>query len=182
MNIAIIGPAKGKPQFIGLCRSPEEQVSVLQRKILTPLVAHFSSRELDKGWDRLVEWLVIRQLRGRDAQEAGWFNVSPAEAKTAVLTALRAIEDKSTPPVPDYGALMRYIRVQVFQATQEMIGRIAGVSASKISRWESGDFPPDQYEFHRIRTWAIKNGLPWDDRWVHEIPEDALGAAAASAA
>lgn len=64
------------------------------------------------------------------------------------------------------------IRTNVFHQTQSAFGRLAGVSQSTVSKWEAGTLAPSQDEMIRIRTAAIKLGVPWDDMWFFIVPTE----------
>jgi DNA-binding transcriptional regulator YiaG len=169
MHLCIIGPEKGKPQNIGLARSAAEQLQVLRRSHSEPLVIH-RDRKLDRGWDALAERVMSHQLRAY-AMENNWYRVDRTQAVTAFELAMRKLAQKPNGESPDYGALMRYIREQVLGTTQEVIGAIASVTTSTVSRWESGQLVPGTEELHRLRQFIVTHELPWDDRWLHEPPE-----------
>lgn len=68
-----------------------------------------------------------------------------------------------------------HIRTNVFKQTQREFGRLAGVSQGTVSRWERGDLAPSHYEMTRIRTAAIRLGMPWDDQWFFVAPPSETG-------
>ena len=60
--------------------------------------------------------------------------------------------------------------------TQAPFAAVAGVSQPTVSRWEEDSLPgsqPDREEMERIRSAAIKRGLPWSDSWFFQtFPDD----------
>lgn len=64
--------------------------------------------------------------------------------------------------------VMRRIREKVFGVSQTEMARIAGVTQSTVSRWESGTHTPLYPVFNKIRDEAKKRAILWDDRWFFE--------------
>lgn len=63
-----------------------------------------------------------------------------------------------------------YIRREVFRVPQAAMAAIAGVGQSTVSKWERGHLEPARNELERIRSEAIKRGLPWQDAWFFAAP------------
>lgn len=66
-----------------------------------------------------------------------------------------------------------HIRRHIFGITQSEMAGIAGVRQCQVSRWEHGLRRPSLAELGRIRAQAAARGLPWDDRWFFELPDEA---------
>jgi DNA-binding transcriptional regulator YiaG len=60
------------------------------------------------------------------------------------------------------------LRKKVFRASQVEMARIAGVSQATISRWEDGTQTPLSTALERIRAYAKRRGIPWNDAWLFE--------------
>jgi len=63
---------------------------------------------------------------------------------------------------------MHHIRTKVFRVSQGEMARIAGVSQSTVSKWESGIQTPMSSAFAHIRREARRRAVPWDDKWFFE--------------
>ena len=71
---------------------------------------------------------------------------------------------------------LRWVRREIFGATQDEMAAVAGVSRPRISRYETSDAPP--YEvLQRIRAAAIERGFVFSGDWFFEIPSDEQEAA-----
>lgn len=64
---------------------------------------------------------------------------------------------------------LRWVRRAVFDATQDEIAEIGGVSRPRVSRYETGDPPPFDF-LRRIRDAALHRGLPFSGDWFFEVP------------
>ena len=172
MQLFVIGPAKGGPVTVGLAKDAEAHRDAIQAAHPVPLVVH-AAHELERGWDSLACGIAVRSLNHLRAANEGWFKCPAGPAVTAVSKAVRGVtlDPKNPPAKPDYQALIRHIRVQILDTTQEVLGAIAGVHGSKVSRWESGDLDPGLYELFRIRDFIGRNGLSWNDSWAFVPPE-----------
>jgi len=60
------------------------------------------------------------------------------------------------------------LRTNVFRASQVEMARIAGVSQATVSRWEGGTQTPLSTALERIRAYARRRSIPWDDAWLFE--------------
>ena len=60
------------------------------------------------------------------------------------------------------------LRKNVFRASQQEMARIAGVTQPTISRWEDGSQMPMSTALQRIRAYAKRRAIPWDDAWLFE--------------
>lgn len=178
MDLCVIGPKHSAPQLIALHAKPEAFLKQhaaeaifappgrrAPKNIEPPELFLHRSYSLSKGWDALALKLAKVQLYGTEISDS-LHNVSPGEATVAVDKAFRAIQlpaaDKL--PVIELAPIMREIRGRIFAGcTQEVLGAICGVSPSKVSRWEAGEFEPGLTEIFRMRAFALANGLPWDD-------------------
>lgn len=60
------------------------------------------------------------------------------------------------------------IRVNAFGVSQPEMARIAGVTQSTVSRWESGTHVPLLRVFAKIRSEAKRRRIKWDDSWCEE--------------
>lgn len=70
---------------------------------------------------------------------------------------------------------VEYIRTKVFKMTQAPFAAVAGVSQPTVSRWEQDSMPgsqPTRAEMENIRKAAMERGLPWDDSWFFQVPDD----------
>jgi transcriptional regulator with XRE-family HTH domain len=65
---------------------------------------------------------------------------------------------------------IEHIRSKVFKLSQAPFAEVAGVTQPTVSRWERGEFPPNQDQLERIRRAALERALPWDDAWFFEVP------------
>ena len=63
---------------------------------------------------------------------------------------------------------MIHLRKNVFRASQLEMARIAGVTQATVSRWESGTQVPLSTALRRIRAYAKRRAIPWDDAWLFE--------------
>lgn len=61
---------------------------------------------------------------------------------------------------------IRFIRCEVFRATQAEMAAIAGTQQATWSRWESDQLRPSLEHARRIRAEALRRGLAWDDSWL----------------
>lgn len=59
---------------------------------------------------------------------------------------------------------IRFIRRDVFRATQTEFAAMAGVAQATVSRWEAG-VPPSLDDMQAIRNAASKRGIEWRDEW-----------------
>lgn len=67
---------------------------------------------------------------------------------------------------------IRWIRRQVFGATQEQLAAIGGVSRPRVSRYETGaDDPPFAF-MRRVRHEALQQGKPFSADWFFERPAE----------
>lgn len=64
---------------------------------------------------------------------------------------------------------IRYIRREVFKATQAEFAAMAGVTQASVSRWEAGG-APSLDEMQAIRKAASAREIEWDDAWFFEAP------------
>ena len=62
---------------------------------------------------------------------------------------------------------IRYIRREVFKATQAEFAALAGVTQASVSRWEAGG-APSLDEMQSIRRAAAERGIEWNDTWFFE--------------
>ena len=92
--------------------------------------------------------------------------IKPMLNRPARLTGICAIA---------YGATMifpiKHIRQEIFGVNQTVFAKIAGVTQATVSRWERGEFDPRGDELAAIRQAAIERGLPWNDKWFFEAPQ-----------
>ena len=65
---------------------------------------------------------------------------------------------------------IRYVRRNVFKATQQELADLGGVSRSRISRYESAGEDPPYTFLQRLRKAAMDLGLPWDSDWLFAPP------------
>jgi len=171
VELYAIGASAG-PQAVGITANVDELLDQLQSAAADKLQIH-RRYEFANGWDRLAERIATRPIEGY-SQRGTWYRIDAAKAIVVVDSAHRSIDwikssKDSDVPRPNYGEVMRRIRVNVFGTTQEVIGAIAGASNSKVSRWESGEVEPSLFEIHRLREFAVKHSLPWEDSWLHEV-------------
>jgi DNA-binding transcriptional regulator YiaG len=61
---------------------------------------------------------------------------------------------------------MLHLRKNVFRASQIEMARIAGVSQPTVSKWEAGIQTPLSTAYKRIRAYAKRRGIPWNDAWL----------------
>lgn len=71
---------------------------------------------------------------------------------------------------------LEHIRKNVFRASQAEFAEIAGTTQASVSRWEKGEQEPGLTEMARIRQVAADRGLPWDDSWFWQVPEQEIPA------
>ncbi|WP_349366752.1 MAG: helix-turn-helix transcriptional regulator [Nitratireductor rhodophyticola] len=67
---------------------------------------------------------------------------------------------------------IRYIRKEVFGATQAEFAALAGVTQASVSRWEKG-VAPSLDDMQAIRIAASEQGIKWKDEWFFQSPETA---------
>ncbi len=67
---------------------------------------------------------------------------------------------------------IRYIRKEIFGATQAEFAALAGVTQASVSRWERG-VAPSLDDMQAIRIAASERGLKWKDEWFFQSPEAA---------
>ena len=65
---------------------------------------------------------------------------------------------------------IRYVRRNVFKATQQELADLGGVSRSRISRYEMAGEDPPYLFLQRLRKAAMELGLPWDSDWLFASP------------
>lgn len=65
---------------------------------------------------------------------------------------------------------LRYIRRNIFKATQAEFAVVAGVTQATVSRWEGG-VSPSLDEMKAIREAASERGIDWSDAWFFEVPD-----------
>jgi DNA-binding transcriptional regulator YiaG len=155
MQIYVIGK-DGGPFEIGVAR---DAAAVAAERDL-PLL---KSAELARGWDDLALAIATNELPLSSRRNGvAVYQVPAVTVKTAIEKAIRATTGQSLTPV-HFGAAIKRIRTEVFRTTQECMGEIAGVTGSKVSRWESGEIVPSLDEIAQLRIYAERNGLRWDD-------------------
>lgn len=66
---------------------------------------------------------------------------------------------------------MEHIRRNILVLTQADMGDVAGVNQATVSRWENGEAEPDRDEMARIREFARKRKIDWDDGWFFSVPK-----------
>lgn len=71
---------------------------------------------------------------------------------------------------------LKRIRVEIFSLNQVEFARVAGVSQSTVSRWESGEIAPGLSSLRRLRKAALEAGAPWDDSLILEPAHSAEAA------
>lgn len=64
---------------------------------------------------------------------------------------------------------IRFIRREIFKATQAEFAAIADVTQATVSRWEAGG-SPSLDEMQAIRKSAADRGIEWNDAWFFEAP------------
>ncbi|MGX9120300.1 helix-turn-helix domain-containing protein [Mesorhizobium sp. BHbsci] len=62
---------------------------------------------------------------------------------------------------------IRYIRREIFKATQAEFAALAGVTQASVSRWETGGAPTLD-EMQAIRKAAADRQIEWNDAWFFE--------------
>lgn len=62
---------------------------------------------------------------------------------------------------------IRYIRKEIFEATQVEFAALIGVTQASVSRWER-DVSPSLDDMRKIRLAAAERGIDWDDRWFFQ--------------
>jgi hypothetical protein len=170
MDLYVIGGDK-PPQKVGLAREANEELITLQAAGIGPLQLH-RAYPLAPGWDQLAMRIALIPLTPY-ASNNGWFNVPPFIACIEADKAFRStqVPKADTLPKPDYGYIMRMIRTTVFGCSQDVIAAICGCTGSRVSRWESGQLEPGMLEIHRLRSFAIAHGIPWDDSQLHQLSD-----------
>ncbi|WP_113154760.1 helix-turn-helix transcriptional regulator [Nitratireductor sp. OM-1] len=65
---------------------------------------------------------------------------------------------------------IRYIRKEIFDATQVEFAALIGVTQASVSRWER-DVSPSLDDMRKIRLAAVQRGIDWDDGWFFQSLE-----------
>lgn len=66
---------------------------------------------------------------------------------------------------------IEHIRRDRLKVTQVVLAAIAGTTQGNVSRWERKAGVPDLDQAGKIRAYAIRKGLPWQDAWFFEAPK-----------
>jgi len=171
MNLYCIGEGQGPGPFaIGIAEDSKAKLAELQARTDRPLKI-LRDKPLSRGWDTLAETILKRTL-GRTATPDGWYKITSAVATASVDKAYRATTGKENGATSNWPLIMSHIRSQIFGSSLEVMGTIAGTSASTVSRWESGELVPGIEEIKRLRTFAISHGLAWRDSLIFEPDEE----------
>jgi hypothetical protein len=159
MQLFAIGPDAG-PVIIGVAKDAKREASKLEQ----PLIR---SHKLERGWDDLALSIATDglPLLKRNGAGGAVYRVPATTARTALDKAARATQ-VGLRPSANFGPAMRRIRNEVFRTTQEVIGAIANVTGSKVSRWESGEIAPDLTEIAKLRAFAVQHQLRWRDEMI----------------
>ncbi|MCV0352812.1 MAG: helix-turn-helix domain-containing protein [Nitratireductor sp.] len=72
---------------------------------------------------------------------------------------------------------IRYIRKEIFDATQVEFAALIGVTQASVSRWER-DVSPSLDDMRKIRLAAAERGIDWDDGWFFQSLEKSTSEAA----
>ena len=67
---------------------------------------------------------------------------------------------------------IKRIRTEVFGATQQEFGAIAGASQARVARWENEEAEPKFSHLKNIRDEALRRNHPWNDSWFFELPSE----------
>jgi len=67
---------------------------------------------------------------------------------------------------------MRHIRKNVLEMTQGEFADLTGASQAAVSQWENGNLHPNREVLAKIRACAAARGVPWDDSWFFETPQE----------
>jgi|SRR5215216_1377948 len=173
MDLCVIGDLTRAPQLVTLAKSGAAELDLVRRATAdSDRTMLHRVYPLAAGWDQLAFRIATLRLSPY-ARSNGWYAVPASDACMEVDRAYRATQvpkpDKL--PRPEYGAIMRHIRTNLFGVTQDVIAAISGASISRVSRWETGDQEPGLTEVHRLRQFAIAHGIPWDDSILHRLSE-----------
>ena len=63
---------------------------------------------------------------------------------------------------------MASIRKNVLNMTQVELAKAAGVNQSTVSRWDAGTLAPSARAMTRIRKYAQRHGIVWQDSWFFD--------------
>lgn len=69
---------------------------------------------------------------------------------------------------------IRWLRKNVFKVTQDDLAAIGGVSRPRVSRYENGQGEPPFDFMLRLRSEAIRLGLPFSGDWFFEVPAEVI--------
>lgn len=72
---------------------------------------------------------------------------------------------------------IRYIRKEIFEATQVEFAALIGVTQASVSRWER-DVSPSLGDMRKIRLAAAERGIDWDDAWFFQSLDESAPEAA----
>lgn len=65
---------------------------------------------------------------------------------------------------------IHYLRVHIFQCSQQALADLLGVSQAHISRCERGVTSPSLAELARLRAMVMDRGFAWNDAWFFDPP------------
>lgn len=65
---------------------------------------------------------------------------------------------------------IRHIRLQILGLTQVRFARVCRVGQPTVSRWERGIGGPKHVHLSRMRSFAIRTGVTWDDSFLFAMP------------
>ncbi|WP_409449664.1 helix-turn-helix domain-containing protein [Brevundimonas sp.] len=68
---------------------------------------------------------------------------------------------------------IRWVRKNVFKATQDALAEIGGVSRPRVSRYENGEGDPPFDFLRRLRSEAHRRGVEFSGDWFFEVPNTA---------
>jgi hypothetical protein len=182
MMLYVIGRKRKAPQAVGLAPDKDGAADKLrddfQRATKDALLVH-RAIVIPKPFDKLALKIALNHLSGRGVLGSSWIDANEDAAKNAVDRGARAVSSllngatsANENEVTSLTPVVRYMMEHVLDTTMRVVGAIAGVSESKVSRWLSGQMEPDMREVQRIIDFARANSLPWKDVWLYNPPTE----------